>query len=311
MSKRVLILGIGGMDGSYLAEILLEAGCEVHGLARRSSADNLFRIRHLLDRVTLHNGDLTDAGSLAQAVRSSGATDVYNMADQDHVGFSLAAPQVSVDVTYGGVQNLLEVARDIHTQALRIFQPLSITMFGMSPAPQNEESRLDPQSPYACAKVGAWMLCKHYRREHGLDVRCAIFANHDSPRRQGDYLLHKICRQAIKGKVEVPDVTFDLSFAGDLMHDAVSIMSLPEPDDFVLGADEEPPHSSDLAVWVLYAARAPLISDFVVRKGDRPGPQPTFVADCAKARSRFNLHPRKPLRELVGEIVEKYRREQS
>lgn len=310
---RNLILGTG-QDASYLAEILLERGDEVHVLHRRSSADNLFRIGHLLDRVMLHQGDLTDISSLIVAVDYNSSMDqVWNMADQDHVGFSNDAPQVSVDVTYGGVQNVLEAVRTVQritNSEVRIFQPLSITMFGNAPAPQNEETPLAPQSPYACAKAAAWLLCKHHRREHGLDVRCAIFANHDSPRRQGDYLLHKIVRQALAGtKFSVPDVSFDVGFAGDYMHDAVSIMNLPEPDDFVIGSGVLT-SANQLATTALRMLDPAGLFGFEVGMVVDQEPRPKLCADMTKARSRFALHPRKPLRELVGEIVDKYRREQ-
>ena len=244
MVKRALILGIGGQDGSYLAELLLAKGYEVHGLVRRSSVDNLWRIAGIRDRVTLHQGDLLDTMSLHNAIGQAHPHEIYNEADQDHVGFSREAALYSTAVTFGGVANLLEVLLSCVDWAgqMKVFQPLSSTMFGMAPPPQDENTPLAPASPYACAKAGAWMLCKHYRREHGLDVRCGIMFNHDSPRRGPGYLLGEIVNQALAvrdGKrkmIELRnlDLRVDIGHARDFMEGAWQIMQLDKPDDYVL-----------------------------------------------------------------------------
>ena len=231
--KRVLIFGINGQDGSFLAEILLERGYEVHGFYRRSSVDNLSRIRHLLSDVTLHKGDLTDYGSVHRAVAEClPLHEVYNEADQDHVGWSQSAPSYSAAVTYGGVVNVLEAVRQL-TPTTRIFQPVSATMFGYAPPRQDETTRLYPQSPYACAKVAAYYLCQHYRREHGMFVSCGILFNHDSPRRSGDYLLQRIARgEELWGDLET---IVDIGYAREYMEAVWKLMQLDRPDDFVLG----------------------------------------------------------------------------
>ena len=182
MTKRHLILGVGGQDGSYLAELLLERGTEVWGLHRRSSADNLWRLRlsDAINLVKLVCGDVCDLPSLENAVRECQPHVVWNMADQDNVDASFACPRQAVDVTYGGVANVLEVVK---RRPIRLFQPISATVFGRAPPPQNEVTTLDPQSPYACAKAAAWLLCKYYRECHATGVTCGVFFNHDSPRR--------------------------------------------------------------------------------------------------------------------------------
>lgn len=185
MTKRVLILGIGGMDGSYCAEQLLDEGCEVHGLVRRSSADNLWRVRTLLElrkgRMFLHPGDLLDVESINHVLGQFCPDEVYNFADQDHVDFSYKTPSYSNSVTTGGVVNVLECLRRRNTKfPCRFLQPLSATIFGNSPHPQDERTPLAPASPYACAKAAVWFWCRHYRREYGLHVSCPIFFNHDT-----------------------------------------------------------------------------------------------------------------------------------
>lgn len=243
--KRALVLGIGGQDGSYLADILVERGVEVHGMLRHSSGDNRRRIGHLDGKVRLHSGDLTDFCSLQRVVIDADPEWVFNEADQDHVGYSKLTPLYSAQVTYGGVANLLEVLRLDPTLrecedkgrvswGRKLFQPLSATMFGDCPAPQDESTPLNPASPYACAKAGAWHLCRHYRREHGLDVRCAIMYSHDSPRRGGDYLLQRIARgEKIGGDLST---VVDIGYAREYMEAAVRIMELPTADKFFVGA---------------------------------------------------------------------------
>ena len=212
--KRALVLGIGGQDGSYIAELLLERGYKVHGLHRRSSVDNLWRIAHVRDKVTLHPGDLTDPASLQRAWKEADPDEVYNLADQDHVGWSRNVPGYSAAVTYGAVGTLLELLAAVRTpgvihKQVKFFQPISSTVFGEVDGMVSEDTQLAPDSPYACAKAAAWLLCKHYRREHGLHICCGVMFNHDSPRRGPDYLLQKIAR----GVVEVANgkrTTLDL-----------------------------------------------------------------------------------------------------
>src|SRR3990167_2659673 len=155
MLKRALILGVGGQDASFLAEILLEKGYEVHGLYRRTSTGNLLRIEHLKDKITLHQGDICDSGSVYRVLQSVMPDEVYNEADQDNVGWSYTTPGYSMDVTAKAVGNLLEVVSKVSEQKsgnIKVFQPLSATMFGDASAPQNEDTPFNPQSPYAIAK---------------------------------------------------------------------------------------------------------------------------------------------------------------
>jgi GDPmannose 4,6-dehydratase len=238
---RALILGITGQDGSYLAELLLAKNYEVHGLIRRSSTSNTKRIDHFKDQVVLHQGDLLDPVSVEQAILKCEPTEIYNEADQDHVGWSYHLPIYSYNVTFTAVGSLLEAVLKYVPQA-RVFQPVSATMFGDTPAPQSEQSAFNPQSPYACAKVGAYHLCRYYRQHHGLYVSTGIMFNHDSERRAEHYLVNKICRAVIRisrGEQELLtlghlDYKVDIGYAKEFVVAIHSILQLDQPDDYVV-----------------------------------------------------------------------------
>lgn len=239
--KTALILGIGGQDGSYLADILTEQGWSVHGLYRHSSYDNLGRVAHLRDRVTLHRGDVTDWGSIHEAVRRCKPDHVYHMADQDSVGWSFAAQGYQHRVTAKSVFKVLNVLWGTK-RSVKVFVPLSCTMFGTAPPQQDESTPLDPQSPYAKGKVLAWEHCKKFRGSL-LHINCGIMFNHDSPRRSPNYLLQKICREAVElvqGRRETIalgslDTRVDVGYAREYMEVVVKIMELPEPGDYCVG----------------------------------------------------------------------------
>lgn len=242
--KTALILGVGGQDGSYLAELLLEKGYHVHGFYRRSSVDNLARLTPFVrSRVTLHKGDLAEPLTVRRAVAVSAPDEIYNLADQDHVGWSYAVPGYNMDVTARAVMNLLEIVKDAAPCA-RLFQPVSATIFGDAPAPQNEETPTNPQSPYAIAKAACLAACRYYRIYHGLWVSCGIMYNHDSPRRQGDYLLHKIARTAVeiaRGKADKMVLgclkqQVDIGWAPEYVDAMWRMLQHREPDDFVIGS---------------------------------------------------------------------------
>lgn len=196
--SRVLILGVGGQDGSYLAEYLVErGGCEVHGTLRRSSLDNQRRLKDVIGRITIHSADLTDGGSVERVLRDVRPTHVYNLADQDHVGESFRTPQQSVDVTAGAVGRLLESVRSINS-SIRVFQPSSSTIFGSGHVTNVDlDSPLRPESPYACAKAHALHLARMYRKKYGMFVSTAILFNHCSPRQKPEYLLHSLAKQIV------------------------------------------------------------------------------------------------------------------
>src|SRR3989344_6698348 len=197
MKKKALILGVTGQDGSYLAELLLSKNYEVHGLVRRSATGNTKNIEHILDKITVQSGDLSDATSLYRIISTVKPVEIYNQADQDHAGWSYNAVDYASDITGSAVGRLLEIIRQTNKK-IRFFQPLTSNMFGITNiCPQNEKTPLRPQSPYACAKVYAWMLARYYRDVHKMFAACAIFYNHESPRRTDSYVSRKIVKAAV------------------------------------------------------------------------------------------------------------------
>lgn len=316
MSKRSLILGAGGQDGSFLADILLARGDTVAGLHRHSSVDNLARVAHCRDRLKLYRGDLLESDSVHHAVRDFLPDEIYNVADQDNVGWSHVCPKYQRAVTCDAVDDLLVYCS---ARPVRVFQPLSCTMFGNAPPPQNEETPLDPKSPYAAWKAAAWQVCQKHR-ERGVWVSCGIMFNHDSPRRAPGYLLQDVCRQAVavaRGKLDAVtvgslDVRVDVGCAKEYMEAAVKMLSLPEPGDYCIGtgtawqilgfahhalecALDRGIHIDDAGAYVrVDPARA-------------SGPQPSYRADVAKALAAFGFAPKVGPGELIEMLVDHFR----
>lgn len=316
--KRALILGVTGQDGSYLAEILLEKGYEVHGLIRRSATGNTRNIEQFIDRLTLHRGDLTDATSLYRVIREVRPQELYNEADQDHVRWSFDAPGYSYDVTGAAVGRLLEIVRQIDP-GIRVFQPCSSNMFGKATeSPQTEGTPFRPQSPYACAKVLAYVLAQHYREAYGMFVATGILYNHESPRRTEEYVTRKITRAAAQIKLgrrsslALGDLMarIDWGYAREYMDAAWAILQHDRPDDYVLATGEA--HS--VREWLdttfelvglsadAYVAIEPALF--------RPSSTTVLVGDASKARRAFGFGPKVRFRELVRLMLEADLREE-
>lgn len=313
MSKKALILGCGGQDGSYLAELLLHKGYEVHGTYRRSSVDNLTRIARIRHRVVLHRADLQDGASVERVVREVRPNEIYNEADQDHVGFSKETPQVSIDITAGAVQRLLETVLRVD-KSIRVFQPLSATMFGNNGhSLQSEYSEFVPTSPYACAKLAAYYFCQHYRREHGLHVCCGIMFNHESPRRGADYLLQRIVRQAkaIRAhrqsvlKIANGGMKVDIGYAPEFMDAAYRVMQLDTPDDYVIGTGN-PATIREYAIWALEAIGVIVNHKIYLEEYDNPSfaNEPTLIANFDKVWSATKWEPKTYRQKLIQKLIE-------
>src|SRR3989344_2041340 len=230
--KKALILGITGQDGSYLAEVLLEKGYEVHGLYRKSATGNTRNIEHILDKITLHRGDLLDATSLYRVIQEVQPEEIYNEADQDHVGWSNDMVDFQYNVTGAAVGRILEIIKQINPK-IKFFQPLSSNIFGKAvEKPQTENPPFRPQSPCACGKVLAYVVSKFYRETYGMFVATAIFYNHESPRRPEEYVTRKITKAAarislgLQENVELGDLSakIDWGYAGEYMEAAWNIM---------------------------------------------------------------------------------------
>ena len=243
--RRALITGITGQDGSYLAELLLAKGYEVHGIIRRSSTFSTGRIEHLYDRLHLHYGDVTDGSSLCRLVRTIQPDEVYNLAAQSHVRVSFDQPSYTANATGIGTLALLEAVRDVAPEA-RVYQASSSEQFGNEPSPQSEATAFRPRSPYAAAKVFAHHIAVNYRESYGLHVSCGILFNHESPRRGETFVTRKIAKAAAQiAKGLQDDVTLgnidarrDWGFAGDYVEAMWLMLQQETPDDYVIATGE-------------------------------------------------------------------------
>jgi GDPmannose 4,6-dehydratase len=246
--KRALITGITGQDGSYLAELLLDKGYEVHGLIRRSSSFNTARIDHIYSdphgagvRLRLHHGDLLDEGGLLRLLGEISPDEVYHLAAQSHVRVSFDQPVYTVDVDALGTLRLLEALRSLKSPA-RFYQASSSEMFGSTPPPQSEATPFHPRSPYACAKVYAFHQCVNYREAYGMFVANGILFNHESPRRGETFVTRKVTRAATRISLGLQDRLFlgnlearrDWGFAGDYVEGMWRMLQADAPGDFVL-----------------------------------------------------------------------------
>lgn len=312
MKSKALILGITGQDGSYLAEILLEKGYEVHGLIRRSATGNTKNIDHILDRITLHRGDLADTPSLFRIIAAVRPQEIYNEADQDHAGWSYDLVDYASDITGAAPGRILEIIRQTDP-GIKFFQPLTSNMFGLTESStQNEETPLMPQSPYACAKVYAWMLTKYYRQVHGIFASTAIFFNHESPRRTESYVTRKITKAAVRisqgmqKKLLLGDVEarLDFGYAKEYMEAAWNILQCEHADDFVIGTGEA--HSVRAFAEETFRQVGLSAADYVEidPKLLRPGKTSTLIADYDKAQRVFGFTPKVRYKELVRLMVE-------
>ena len=249
MSKTALITGITGQDGSYLAELLLDKGYEVHGIVRRSSAPNTSRIDHLLDRITLHDGDLSDSSSLIRIIGLVQPDEIYNLAAQSHVQVSFDVPEYSGDVDALGVLRILEACRILGlTKKTRIYQASTSELYGkVEEVPQRETTPFHPYSPYASAKqYGFWMV-KEYREAYGMFAVNGILFNHESERRGENFVTRKITRAAgriaegLQDHLELGnmDSLRDWGYAKDYVECMWMILQHETPEDFVIATGEQ------------------------------------------------------------------------
>ena len=248
LNKRALITGITGQDGSYLAELLLSKGYEVHGLIRRASTFNTSRIDHLYvdphdtgAKLFLHYGDLSDGSRLTTLLADIEPDEVYNLAAQSHVRVSFDEPEHTADTTGMGTIRLLEAVRMAGIQC-RFYQASSSEMFGATPPPQNEETPFYPRSPYGAAKVYSYWITKNYREAYGMFAVNGILFNHESPRRGETFVTRKITRAvaAIKAGQQKHvylgnlDSVRDWGYAAEYVEGMWRMLQVDEPDDFVL-----------------------------------------------------------------------------
>jgi GDPmannose 4,6-dehydratase len=250
--RRALITGIAGQDGSYLAELLLAKGYEVHGIVRRASTINTGRLDGIYQdphepelRLVLHYGDLTDSVALVNLIREIEPDEVYNLAAQSHVKVSFDIPENTAESTGLGTVRLLEAIRASGLPT-RFYQASSSEMFGSSPPPQNERTPFRPRSPYGCAKVYAYHTTVNYREAYGLFACNGILFNHESPRRGETFVTRKITRAVARIKAGLQDVVHlgnldarrDWGYAAEYVEAMWRMLQQDEPDDFVIATGE-------------------------------------------------------------------------
>ncbi len=251
--KKALITGITGQDGSYLAELLLSKGYEVHGIVRRSSSPNTQRIKHLItdeslmdSKLFLHYGDLSDSSRMMALVELVAPDEVYNLAAQSHVRVSFDEPELTGGTTGLGSIRLLEAIRVSGSNA-RFYQASSSEMFGASPPPQNEETPFYPRSPYGVAKVYSYWITKNYRESYDMFATNGILFNHESPRRGETFVTRKITLAAARIKAGLQDKLFmgnldavrDWGYAPEYVEGMWRMLQADEPDDFVVATGTE------------------------------------------------------------------------
>ncbi len=317
--RKALIFGVTGQDGSYLAEILLEKGYEVHGMVRRSATGNTRNIDHLINdpelfdhRFFLHRGDLADPTSLYRIINTVRPHEIYNEADQDHVSWSFDMVGYSVDITGAAVGRILEIIKQIDP-SIRFFQPCTSNMFGKTDIiPQTESVSFNPQSPYACAKVFAYYLTRYYREAFGIFTSTGIFYNHESPRRTEEYVTRKITKSVARitcgkqDKLILGDLSarIDWGYSKEYMETAWEILQLDNPDDFIIATGEA--HSVKEFVDEAFAVVNLRSEDYVVSDQSlfRPTQTSILIGDTTKARKAFGFEPKVRFKKLVKIMME-------
>jgi GDPmannose 4,6-dehydratase len=311
-TRRALITGITGQDGSYLAEFLLERGYEVHGMVRRSSTEKFDRIEHIRDRITFHQGDLLDQRSLVDALRASNPDEIYNLAAMSYVAASWVQPTLTADFTGVGVTRLLEAMREVCPQA-RFYQASSSEMFGkVREVPQNERTPFYPRSPYGVAKAYGHFITVNYRESYGLHATSGILFNHESPRRGLEFVTRKISWHAAAIKLGLAkelrlgnlDSERDWGFAGDYVRAMWMMLQLDEPEDFVIATGAA--HSVRRAVEVAFDHAELSIEDHVAIDPQlmRPAEVEHLIGDASKAKRILGWGPEVSFEELIRMMVD-------
>ncbi len=319
--KRALITGITGQDGSYLAELLLDKGYEVHGIIRRSSSFNTARIDHIYQdphtanpRLTLHYGDLSDSSALAKLLYNLQPDEIYNLGAQSHVRVSFDVPESTGDIVGLGALRILEAIREVGlVEKVRFYQASSSEMFGeVQEVPQTETTPFWPRSPYGCAKVYAYWLTVNYRESYHLHASNGILFNHESPRRGETFVTRKISRAAARIKVGLQDKLFlgnldakrDWGYAKEYVEMMWMMLQQDKPDDYVVATGET--HSVEEFCEVAFGRLDMDFRDYVETDPRylRPAEVDLLVGDPAKAKKQLGWEPNVKFKELVEIMVD-------
>jgi GDPmannose 4,6-dehydratase len=312
MPKRALITGITGQDGSYLAELLLEQGYQVTGIVRRSSAPNLWRIEHLLDRIELRPGDLLDQLSLVKVIAEVRPHELYNLAAMSFVPASWDQPMLTGEFNAQGVTRVLEAIRQVDAD-IRLYQASSSEMFGkVREVPQTELTPFYPRSPYGVSKVFAHYITVNYRESYNLFAASGILFNHESPRRGLEFVTRKVTDGVARIKLGLADslalgnldAQRDWGFAGDYVRAMWLMLQQNQPDDYVIATGES--HSVRELVEVAFE-RVSLDWKKYVRldpKFLRPAEVDHLIGDASKGRAALGWRPEVDFTGLVRMMVD-------
>jgi GDPmannose 4,6-dehydratase len=309
---RALITGITGQDGSYLAELLLEKGYEVHGMVRRSSTERFERIEHLRDRLTLHQGDLLDQRSLVDALRAARPDEIYNLAAMSFVAVSWIQPTLTAEFTGVGVTRMLEAMREVCPEA-RFYQASSSEMFGkVRETPQNEATPFYPRSPYGVAKAYGHHITVNYRESYGLQGYSGILFNHESPRRGLEFVTRKVTWHAAAIKLGRADelrlgnlgAKRDWGYAVDYVEAMWLMLQQDRPGDYVIATGKT--HTVQRCVEIAFDRvgidwRRHVVIDDALK---RPAEVDLLVGDASKARRELGWEPRTDFEQLIELMVD-------
>ena len=312
MTKRALITGITGQDGSYLAELLLDKGYEVFGMLRRSSSETTERIDHLGDRVKFVSGDLLDQSSLLDAIEEALPDEVYNLAAQSFVGTSWKEPVYTADVDGLGVTRMLEALRRVTPDA-RFYQASSSEMFGkVKESPQTEDTPFHPRSPYGVAKVYGYFITLNYRESYGMHASNGILFNHESPRRGIEFVTRKItdgvARIATGRATELAlgnlDAQRDWGYAGDFVEAMWLMLQQDEPGDYVIATGET--HTVREFCQIAFAHAGLDYEQYVTQdpRFMRPAEVDVLLGDASKAKRMLGWEPKVTFAQLVEMMVD-------
>lgn len=321
--KIALITGATGQDGSYLIEILLDKGYEVHGVIRRASTFNTGRIDHIFQdpheknlRLILHHGDLADANTIRKLIYKVQPDEIYNLGAQSHVRVSFDIPEYTANITGLGTLRLLEAIKDFEEytgKKVKFYQASSSEMFGAAPAPQNEATQFQPRSPYGIAKVFAYYTTKNYREAYGIFGVNGILFNHESPRRGETFVTRKITRgisrilAGLDKKIYLGNLEArrDWGYAPEYMEAAWLMLQQPEADDYVIGTGENHSIRELLDVAFRYVG----VDDWKEYIGIdpryfRPTEVENLIADFSKAKKILGWEPKVKFEELIKMMMD-------
>jgi GDPmannose 4,6-dehydratase len=327
--KVALITGITGQDGSYLAELLLEKGYEVHGIIRRSSLINTDRIDHLYQNIKLHYGDLTDSTNIVRVIQKVKPDEIYNLGAQSHVKVSFEMPEYTADVDGMGTLRVLEAVRLLGMEdCVRIYQASTSELYGLvQETPQSETTPFYPRSPYGVAKLYGYWITKNYREAYGMYACTGILFNHESPRRGETFVTRKIIRALSKISVGLQDVLElgnlnakrDWGHAKDFVEAMWLMLQQDKPEDYVIATGEQ------YSVREFVEASAPYFGMEIVWEGEgldevgidkntgrsvikvnpkyfRPAEVETLLGDAKKAKQKLGWEPKISFKQLVEDM---------